>query len=315
MLQQTVVKAVIDHYTEWVELWPDVAALAGASEREVTRSWEGLGYYSRARNLLAASQEMVSRFDGRVPDDYADLRSLPGIGDYTARAILSIGYGKAYHLVDANVRRILQRRHLWPDWDRDRRTEAQSELEELLPKDRPGDFNQALMELGQKICTKKSPLCPVCPVGEDCEARRRGVQGQIPRPRQRPVTQRESRVIAYVREGSVWVCRPGEGLFGGLWMFPRVELNAHLATRPTGHLRPRTHTYTRYRERLYPEIHYMDSDQEIDPDLCDQGGEWLDAAALRAAPLPSVHRLIARDLVPHLVGQPPAQSRFVTRDV
>ncbi|MBI3014235.1 MAG: A/G-specific adenine glycosylase, partial [Candidatus Tectomicrobia bacterium] len=182
MLQQTRIPTALPYYERFVARFPDVAALARAPEQEVLRLWSGLGYYSRARNLHRAAQTVVEEHQGRMPDSYEAILRLPGIGRYTAGAVLSIAFGLPYPVVDGNVSRVLTRlfrisgdpkcarvsRRLW------------EKARELLSEKRPGDFNQALMEIGSLICTPTKPRCNSCPLEPWCEARRHGEQEDYP---------------------------------------------------------------------------------------------------------------------------------------
>lgn len=220
MLQQTRVETVRSYYERWLRRFPTVAALAEADVDEVLREWQGLGYYSRARNLHRAARLVRERHGGTVPRDQAALRALPGVGEYTAGAVASIAFGAAVPAVDGNVRRVLARLY-------DLRDPGPGELRvlaaALIPEDRPGDFNQALMELGATICTPRSPSCHVCPVATWCAARAAGVQEERPaRKRRRPVpeTMIETVVVARPDLSLLLVRRPDRGLLGGLWEFP-----------------------------------------------------------------------------------------------
>ena len=304
MLQQTVIKAVVPHYERWMRVYPDAAALAAASEREVTRLWEGLGYYSRARHLLAASRLVQERWGGAVPAAYDELRSLPGVGDYTARAILSIAHGCRFAVVDANVRRVVQRLLALPDAPAD--AEAQQALEARMPDGRAGDFNEALMELGQRVCIKGEPRCGSCPLARGCLARSLGLERQIPARGHAEATTRQTVALVLLRRGAVRLCSHERGLFHGLWTFPRLpEPQVQALTgaagrrmRLVGELRPRTHTYTRYRERLLPRVYAVTAAAAaVTAALESCGGEWVPLSAVGGRPMPSAHRRIAEELL------------------
>jgi A/G-specific adenine glycosylase len=220
MLQQTRVEAVIPYYERWLERFPTLAALAAAEPDAVLRAWEGLGYYSRARNLHAAARLVRERHGGRVPDSAAALRGLPGIGAYTAAAIASIAFDRAEAAVDGNIRRVLARLH---DLETPTPAEVQRLAAELLPADRPGDHNQALMELGATVCTPRAPACPACPLAARCLARAAGTQEERPRPKPaRPLPEHAIATAAVVApDGAVWLRRrPERGLLAGLWELP-----------------------------------------------------------------------------------------------
>ena len=187
MLQQTRVTTVIPYYARFLKHFPDVRALADAPEEKVLRLWAGLGYYSRARNLQKAAREIVARHDSRFPNSRVDALELPGIGEYSVAAILSIAYGKKMAVLDGNVARVLARlRALEGDLrNASRWRELQATADTLIAAQNPGDWNQAMMELGATVCTPKSPQCLLCPVGEFCQARKRGLAETLPAKRER----------------------------------------------------------------------------------------------------------------------------------
>ncbi|MCP4425467.1 MAG: A/G-specific adenine glycosylase [Chloroflexi bacterium] len=230
MLQQTQVATVIPYYERWLNRFPTTAALAAASLDDVLKLWEGLGYYSRARNLHAAARQVMAELDGRLPNSVPELMSLPGIGRYTAGAIASIAFNRPAPVLDGNVIRILSRLTDLPDDAT--KTAGKKKLwkmaADLVPPERPGDFNEALMELGQRVCLPARPNCGVCPLAEQCQARQRGTQLE------RPVRPPRKRTPHYdVAAGVIWrqpgravgakfliAQRPLNGLLGGLWEFP-----------------------------------------------------------------------------------------------
>ncbi|MFW6184933.1 MAG: A/G-specific adenine glycosylase [Chloroflexota bacterium] len=225
MLQQTQITTVIPYYERWMARFPTVQALASAPLDDVLKLWEGLGYYSRARHLHEAAQTVVRKYGGALPRTAGELRKLKGIGPYTAGAIASIAFDEPAPIVDGNVIRVLSRLY---DVDDDvTETETKKRLWELaatlVPETRPGDFNQALMELGQRVCTPATPDCHRCPLAEPCLARQRGTQ--LERPVRPP---RQNRPHHHVAAGVIWnederfliAQRPLEGLLGGLWEFP-----------------------------------------------------------------------------------------------
>ncbi len=224
MLQQTRVEAVVPYYERWLRTFPTLEALADADVDEVLKAWEGLGYYRRAQNLHAAARLVRERYGGRLPDDPTGLRGLPGVGAYIANAIASIAFGVAAPAVDGNVRRVLSRLY---DLEDPSPAELRERAAALVPGDRPGDFNQALMELGSTICTPRAPDCEACPLAGHCEARARGVQEQRPRPGRRASVPQRRFAAAVVADpdGRLLLGRwPADGLLGGLWEFPGAEL-------------------------------------------------------------------------------------------
>jgi A/G-specific adenine glycosylase len=188
MLQQTQVATVIPYFHRFTQRFPTIADLASADEQEVLRHWQGLGYYSRARNLLRCARQIVGEHGGDVPSDAKQLQKLAGIGRYTAGAISSIAFGRRVPILDANVTRVLLRLDKIESDPRERAVQDQlwHRAEEILPRRRMGDFNSALMELGALICTPRSPQCLICPVQIHCEALVAGVAERIPAQRKRP---------------------------------------------------------------------------------------------------------------------------------
>jgi len=224
MLQQTQVDTVVPFYRRFLKAFPTLKVLANASFDEVLKAWENLGYYSRARNLHAAARMMVEKFRGRFPRTRDEILSLPGIGPYTAAAILSIAFGAPVAAVDGNVRRVIAR--LFALTDPSDRPGTQKKIEtlaaSLIPPHRPGDFNQALMDLGATICMPKVPRCVRCPVRGLCMARSKGLQDRLPlRAPRNPLPQRDM-AAAVITKGLrvLLVQRPRRGLLGGLWKFP-----------------------------------------------------------------------------------------------
>jgi len=219
MLAQTRVATAIPYYERFLARFPNVATLAAAPLDEVLKAWEGLGYYARARSLQRAAQEMVARYGGRIPDDPAAVRALPGVGAYTAAALLSIAFGRDEAALDGNARRVLARLYALPEPGA---AELRALAQSLLPHGHAGDWNQALMDLGATVCTPRRPRCPACPLAQHCLARRQGTPEQFPAPRRRPALPHYQVCAAVIeREGRFLIAqRPPEGLLGGLWEFP-----------------------------------------------------------------------------------------------
>ena len=219
MLQQTRVETVKPYYERWLERFPTLPTLAEAPLDDVLKAWEGLGYYSRARNLHRAVREVAERYGGQVPDDPEAFRALPGVGRYTAGAVLSIAFGRPEPLVDGNVRRVFAR---WRDEPEPRDAELWALAEELVPGERPGDLNQALMELGATVCTPRAPRCPACPVRDFCAAYAAGTQDERPLPKKARALPHEHQAVAVIeRDGRLLLARrPVDARLGGLWEFP-----------------------------------------------------------------------------------------------
>jgi len=230
MLQQTQVATVVPYFQRFVAAFPDVHALAAAQQQEVLRLWEGLGYYRRARQLHEAARQVVEQYDGRLPQGSEQLRSLPGIGKYTAGAILSIALDRREPILEANTVRLLSR---LAGVDAPPTAKATTDrlwqiAEQLLPRKNVGDFNQGLMELGARLCAPREPACERCPLSELCVACRTGRQHELPQPG--PATRYEQ-----VRQAAVVVChqrrvlllrRTEAARWAGLWDFPRFAIKA-----------------------------------------------------------------------------------------
>lgn len=228
MLQQTRVETVIPYYKRWMRSFPDVHALARANRQEVLSHWEGLGYYRRAHNLHDSARIIVEQHDGLIPGELKSLKSLPGIGDYTAAAIAAIAFDQDALALDGNLRRVLAR--LFDRTEDPGTPEGERVLREIgmeyLPTGLASQFNQALMDLGATICTPRKPECAVCPLQEHCLAFLRGVQDQRPVGKSRQPVPSVHATAAVIREGDkVLIGRRPEGkLLGGLWEFPGGKL-------------------------------------------------------------------------------------------
>jgi len=224
MLQQTQVATVGPYYERFMRRFPTVEKLARARLDSVLKQWEGLGYYSRARNMHRAAQEIIKRFGGRLPDTKEQLLTLPGIGAYTAGAVASIAFGRREPLVDGNVIRVLCR--LFRIQEDPRKNAVQKDIwalaEKLLPKSRVGDFNQALMELGSEVCLPRSPRCEACPLNRQCQARLHGDETELPIRSPKKKIPCHTVVVGVIRkQGRILIDkRKPEGLLGGLWEFP-----------------------------------------------------------------------------------------------
>lgn len=234
MLQQTRVEAVIPYFEKWMRLFPDVQVLADAAEQDVLNAWEGLGYYSRARNLHRAAKIVADQFQGEIPRDIDDLRRLPGIGRYTLGAIASIAFGMDVPALDGNIKRVYSR--IFDIEEPVDSSTGEKMLWEIaaqnLPKGHAGDYNQALMDLGAAICVPRNPRCLICPVMRLCRARQNGTQDQ------RPVMKPKKEVPHYVQAAGVVIergrvllaQRPSQGLLGGMWEFPNGRVEGDPAT-------------------------------------------------------------------------------------
>ena len=265
MLQQTRVEAVIDHYVRFLKRFPTVADLADASEDDVLAAWSGLGYYRRARSLRAAAQEIVRVHDGHFPREARAALALPGVGRYTAGAVLSIAYDLPRPLVDGNVERVFARLF---DLDaaagsKELQDACWALAERMLPLGAgAGEWNQALMELGATTCTARAPACSACPLSRSCRARRAGHAEVRPRPKARPQTVAVELELAFARDRGRWLLerRPAGGRMARMWQLPTIERPtttglfpaswpAGVELRTGGALLELRHTITRHRIR------------------------------------------------------------------
>jgi A/G-specific adenine glycosylase len=319
MLQQTRVDAAVPYYLRWLKRFPDLETLARADLDEVLKAWEGLGYYRRARMLHRAAGVVMDR-GGALPTTAAELRRLPGIGEYTAGAVASIAFGRREPAVDGNVRRVLSR---ILDLERPSPAELRALAVALVPADRPGEFNQALMELGATICTARRPACGACPVAADCLARAAGTQEERPAPREkRAVPTAEIGVAVPIRgDGDAWfvalVRRPLDAMLGGLWEFPGGRIGqgedasevAHRAAaetglrvgRPGAPLPVVNHLYSHLRAAYHPYL-FEATEGDADADAAErttsgQAPRWMDRRELDEAALPGAQRAIVVSLL------------------
>lgn len=228
MLQQTRVEAVKGYFARFLEGLPDIKALAEAPEDKLLKLWEGLGYYNRVRNLQKAAQVVMEKYDGELPNDYKELLTLPGIGSYTAGAISSIAYGIPEPAVDGNVLRVCKRiAGSFDDITKDKvKKELEADLRSIMPKDRPGDFNQSLMELGATVCIPNGkPLCEQCPVMHLCQAHKKNLTSVIPVKPAKKARKKEERTILIISVEDRFAIRKREdkGLLAGLWELPSLD--------------------------------------------------------------------------------------------
>ena len=312
MLQQTQVKTVLPYFNRFCFLFPTVRDLARADLQTVLKAWEGLGYYSRARHLHQAARRIDGSLEGRVPDDWERLRELPGIGDYTAAAVLSIAFDKPYAVVDGNVKRVLSRLFLIeePVNRPAGHKRYQGVATQLLAARAPGDYNQAMMELGALVCSPGKPDCARCPLTAYCKARRTEATGHYPVRIKTQRTPRHRWVAAVIRKNGrlLLVKRPEKGLLGGLWEFPcytadskanpaavqdRLAALLGIETAVGNKLVSVAHAYTHFKIRM-------------DVYLCDwirgrvrlngpSDWQWIESGRLEAFPL---HRAVRKALGP-----------------
>ena len=228
MLQQTRVEAVKPYFDRFIREVPDIPALAGMGEDRLVKLWEGLGYYNRVRNLQKAARVIMAEYGGEMPAEYGQIIRLPGIGSYTASAIASIAYGKAVPAVDGNVLRVLSRLRTDGEDILSQKTKkrVEAELSAVMPADRAGDFNQALMELGAMVCVPNGePKCAECPWEELCQAHRLGCWQEFPRKKPKKARTVEEKTVLVVKdeEKAAFCRRPPKGLLAGMYGFPMLE--------------------------------------------------------------------------------------------
>lgn len=314
MLQQTQVKTVIPYYERWLQSFPTVQSLADAEERDVLKHWQGLGYYSRARNLHRAAKMVAEHYQGAIPDTLDEIQRLPGIGLYTAGAILSIAFGKRVPVLDGNVKRVLARLFCLAENGKTSKS-AQRLLqtaEQLLPEKHIGDFNQALMELGATACLPRNPLCTACPIVLHCMAQKENLQDRYPPPVTRPSQNKIEVSAAVILRGKTTYIqqRPRDGLMGGLWEFPggkieknespedclKREIQEELSVDIVidSKLMTIKHSYTQFRVTLHVYLCRLPSGR-IRATQCEQW-KWVSFKELESYPFPSANAKIVEYL-------------------
>jgi A/G-specific adenine glycosylase len=246
MLQQTTVAAVTPRFERFLTRWPTVEALAAAPDEEVLSEWAGLGYYARARNLIACARAVAER--GGFPTTEEGLRKLPGIGDYTASAIAAIAFGRKAAVIDTNVARVVSRFHGIERAVDESRDEIREIVEAMTPTDRPGDFAQAMMDLGATICRPKAPHCARCPLSDECVAYCSGEPERFPPPKRKAVRPTRYGIAWWIeRDGCLWlVRRPAKGMLGGMAALPGAEWTAAQEQAAPALARV-THNFTHFR--------------------------------------------------------------------
>lgn len=309
MLQQTQVKTVLGYYERWMQRFPTLTALATADDADVLHAWQGLGYYSRARRLLSGARAVLQRHGGELPRSPEALLALPGIGPYSAGAIASIAFGLPEPLVDGNVVRVLCRlfalrgdpakaplkRQLW------------QLARELVPTDKPSEFNQSLMELGATVCTPTSPRCLECPVAKQCGGLALGIERELPELAKRKAPTELRTAAAYVRRGDAVLLRqlPADAArWAGLWVLPFAELSATesattgsaraladlgLETGTGALLREARHTITRFRITLSVVSHQLENPRH-------RAATFFTRREVEQLALPSVHARLVKAL-------------------
>ena len=297
MLQQTTTAAVAPYFTKFLTRWPDVAALAAADEGEVMAAWAGLGYYARARNLIACAKA-VAAAGGEFPATEADLRKLPGLGAYTAAAVAAIAFGERVAVVDANVERVVTRLFAIATPLPQAREQIRAEVDRFTPADRPGDFAQAMMDLGATVCTTRAPKCLLCPLAPHCAGRALGPERFPLKLPKAAKPQRQGRAYWIERERRVWlVRRAAKGMLGGMRALPDDSWSARL----DGHARPPLegewaaagsvrHSFTHFDLDLQLMVYSGRDCSRLDP----EHGEWWATGDLDEAGLPTLFAKAAR---------------------
>lgn len=319
MAQQTQVNTVIPYFERWMKRFPTIEDLAKASLQEVLITWEGLGYYQRARNLHLAAQKIISEYGGEIPSNVQDLRSLPGIGRYSAGAIASIAFGQDEPALDGNIRRVLSR--LFDVSDPINTTSGEKHLWQLaaehLPARMAGIYNQAFMELGALVCTPHSPDCPQCPLAQFCQARLLGIQEERPvKPVKNQIPHFTVTAAVIKKRGKVLITqRPLRGLLGGMWEFPggklldgedldtclkreiREELGIGIQVEESfGIYR---HAYTHYRVTLHAFFCGMENG-DIPKPIQVESMQWSKITELSGFPMGKIDRQISRKLLEYI---------------
>ena len=244
MLQQTTVATVKPRFRRFIERWPTVEALAAAPEEDVLQEWAGHGYYARARNLIACARQVAAM--GGFPRTEKELLKLPGLGTYTAAAIAAIAFGERAVVIDTNVARVIARLNAISLPLVEARNEVRNFADVMTPSNRPGDFAQAMMDLGATICRPKNPLCNECPLAPDCRARASGNPEAFPAPKVRRERPHRHGIVWWIeRDGAIWlVRRPAKGILGGMAALPGPEWAEHAAAVPA--LATVTHGFTHF---------------------------------------------------------------------
>ena len=307
MLQQTTVKAVAPYFAAFLARWPTVAELAASPVEEVMRAWAGLGYYSRARNLHACSIAVARGHGGRFPADLAGLRALPGIGDYTAAAIGAIAFGLPAPVVDGNVERVVTRLEAVEAPLPGAKPLIRALVQDMLDPERPGDFAQAMMDLGATICTPRRPACSLCPLQPSCTAAAEGTQETYPRkaPKRTGALRRGAAFVVVRADGALLVrTRPARGLLGGMTEVPGTEWSADFAETEAEAARPVagafrrlpgvvTHVFTHFPLELA--VYRADVPSGTPPGA---GMRWIAAEAVAEEAFPTVMRKVVAHAIP-----------------
>lgn len=302
MLQQTTAAAVGPYFEKFVARWPSVEALAAADDAEVMAAWAGLGYYARARNLLACARAVAAE-GGRFPGSEAELRRLPGLGAYTAAAVSAIAFGERAVVVDANVERVVARLYAIGDPLPAGRAAIREAADRITPDKRPGDFAQAMMDLGATICTPRNPRCLLCPFSASCAARRLGDPEHYPvKAAKKAKRERQGRAWWIERDGAVWlVRRPGKGMLGGMRALPDDGWSARTDGSGQAPLAGKwqaggvvRHVFTHFALDLHLALYSGGDWARLEQSSGESGGEWWPLARIEQAGLPTLFAKAAR---------------------
>jgi A/G-specific adenine glycosylase len=270
MLQQTQVKTVIPYYQRFMQRFPDVLSLANAEQDEVLHHWTGLGYYARARNLQKAAQIIRDEYSGKFPEQLLQLVALPGIGRSTAGAILSLACDQHHSILDGNVKRVLARYFAVEGWPGNKRVETElwQYADDLTPKNRTGDYTQAMMDMGATLCTRSKPSCDSCPLQSTCLAFVQGRQAELPhkKPKKTIPVKSTFMLIPMWQQQLLIYKRPSSGLWGGLWGFHEVEQEEDIIQRASSlgfdHIQPQSlnpfrHTFSHFHLDIQPVVLHL----------------------------------------------------------
>jgi len=295
MLQQTTVASVKAYFEKFTSIWPTVTDLANAADADVMAAWAGLGYYARARNLLKCARVVASEMGGVFPGNHDDLLKLPGVGPYTAAAIASIAYDEAAVVVDGNVERVMARLHDVHTPLPTAKAELTALAATLTPTKRPGDYAQAVMDLGATLCTPRNPACGICPWNHACDARANGTQADLPKklPKTPKPTRLGTAYVAVRRDGAVLLeQRPDKGLLGGMMGWPGTDLTEELPA-PAPPIRADWQMQNTQVRHTFTHFHLvLDIALARDVDTTPDRGAFVDLDTFNPGGLPTVMRKV-----------------------
>ncbi|MEM7461417.1 MAG: A/G-specific adenine glycosylase [Pseudomonadota bacterium] len=307
MLQQTQVATVADYFLKFLKNWPTLDDLAAAESEDVMRAWAGLGYYARARNLKKCAETVIREYGGEFPQTAEELKKLPGIGEYTSAAIAAIAFDEPVAVVDGNVERVMSRVHELTTPLPKVKTEIRSIVQDAVPKNRPGDFAQAMMDLGATICTPKRPACILCPLESTCRGYASGSQELFPfkAAKQKKPVRTGAAFVAIDHDGAVFLQRrPDSGLLGGMSGVPTTEWTSEVGAVTDASNAPFSgdwekagkvrHTFTHFHLELTVWR------AEIDDSACDSDGRWSNQNSLPEEALPTVMKKVIALAIPDI---------------